>query len=137
MAKDLFHQAVKNALIKDGWTITHDPLTVRVDRIKLEIDLAAEKVFAAEKDGRKIAVEVKSFINPSTIHDFHGALGQFLNYRAALQISEPSRILFLAVPSDIFSTFFQERLIQIVIQQYSLSIIAYDPNQEEIIQWTN
>jgi hypothetical protein len=26
MAKDLFHQAVKQALIKDGWTITSDPL---------------------------------------------------------------------------------------------------------------
>ena len=51
MAKDLFHQAVKTALIKDGWTITSDPLIIRIDRIKLEIDLAAEKVFAAEKDG--------------------------------------------------------------------------------------
>ncbi|MFM9156343.1 MAG: element excision factor XisH family protein, partial [Dolichospermum sp.] len=25
--KDLFHQAVKQALIKDGWIITNDPLT--------------------------------------------------------------------------------------------------------------
>jgi len=60
MAKDLFHQAVKRALIKDGWTVTHDPLIIRIDRIKLEIDLAAEKVLAAEKDGQKVAVEVKS-----------------------------------------------------------------------------
>lgn len=59
MAKDLFHQVVKTALIKDGWTITNDPLTIRIDRVKLEVDLAAEKVFAAEKDGQKIAVEVK------------------------------------------------------------------------------
>ena len=78
MAKDLFHQSVKQALIKDGWTITNDPLTIRIDRVKLEIDLGAEKVFAAEKDGQKIAVEVKSFINPSNISDFHNALGQFL-----------------------------------------------------------
>ena len=88
MAKDLFHQAVKQALIKDGWTITSDPLTIRIDRVKLEIDLAAEKVFAAEKDGQKIAVEVKSFINPSNISDFHNALGQFLSYRLALQMTE-------------------------------------------------
>lgn len=73
MAKDLFHQAVKQALIKDGWTITSDPLIIRIERIKLEIDLAAEKVFAAEKDEQKIAVEVKSFINPSVITDFHNA----------------------------------------------------------------
>jgi hypothetical protein len=24
-AKDTYHNAVENALIKDGWTITHDP----------------------------------------------------------------------------------------------------------------
>ena len=135
MAKDLFHQAVKTALIKDGWTITSDPLIIRIDRIKLEIDLAAEKVFAAEKDGQKIAVEVKSFIKPSAINDFHAALGQFLNYRIALQMTDPSRILYLAVPTDIFNTFFQERFTQVVIKQYDLKTLAYDPNLEEIAEW--
>jgi hypothetical protein len=137
MAKDLFHQAVKQALVKDGWTITSDPLIIRIDRIKLEIDLGAEKVFAAEKDGQKIAVEVKSFINPSTITDFHNALGQFLNYRLALEMTEPSRIIYLAVPIDIFNTFFQERFTQAAIVQYSLKILAYEPNTEEIIEWRN
>jgi hypothetical protein len=135
MAKDLFHQVVKTALIKDGWTITSDPLTIRIDRVKLEIDLAAEKVFAAEKDGRKIAVEVKGFINPSAINDFHAALGQFLNYRLALQMTEPSRILYLAVPIDIFNTFFQERFTQASVEEYSLKILVYDPNAEEVTQW--
>ena len=52
-AKDIFHETVKQALVKDGWAITSDPLTIRIDRVKLEIDLGAEKVFAAEKDGKK------------------------------------------------------------------------------------
>ncbi|MBE9105144.1 XisH family protein (plasmid) [Nostoc sp. UHCC 0926] len=137
MAKDLFHQAVKQALIKDGWTITSDPLIIRIERVKLEIDLAAEKVFAAEKDEQKIAVEVKSFINPSVITDFHNALGQFLNYRLALEMTEPDRILYLAVPIDIFNTFFQERFTQAAISHYALKIIAYKPNTEEIIEWKN
>lgn len=137
MAKDRFHQAVKPALLKEGWTITRDPLTIRIDRVKLEVDLGAEKVFAAEKEGRKIAVEVKSFLNSSTINDFHNALGQFLNYRLALQMTESDRTLYLAVPFDIFSTFFQERFIRAAIVQYELKIIAYDPNLEEIIEWTN
>ncbi|MBN3910223.1 MAG: XisH family protein [Nostoc sp. NMS1] len=137
MAKDLFHQAVKQALIKDGWTITSDPLIIRIERVKLEIDLAAEKVFAAEKDEQKIAVEVKSFINPSVITDFHNALGQFLNYRLALEMTEPDRILYLAVPIDIFNTFFQERFTQAAISQYALKIIVYKPNTEEIIEWKN
>ncbi len=137
MAKDLFHQAVKTALIKDGWNITNDPLTIRIDRIRLEIDLAAEKVFAAEKDGQKIAVEVKGFLNPSVINDFHAALGQFLNYRLALQMTDPDRIIYLAVPTDIFNVFFQEHFIQAAIDQYELRIIVYDPKLEEILQWKN
>ena len=90
-AKDIFHETVKLALIKDGWTITSDPLTIRSDRIKLEIDLGVEKVFAAEKDGKKIAVEVKSFVNSSNIITIVGRglafAPQFLNsspqYRSA------------------------------------------------------
>jgi hypothetical protein len=137
MAKDLFHQAVKQALIKDGWTITNDPLIIRIDRVKLEIDLAGEKVFAAEKDNQKIAVEIKSFINTSAISDFHSALGQFLNYRLGLEMTEPDRILYLAVPIDIFNTFFQEKFTQAAILNYHLKIIAYNPNTEEIVIWKN
>ncbi|CCQ52875.1 XisH family protein [Crocosphaera watsonii] len=134
MAKDLFHQTVKQALIKEGWTITQDPLTIRIDRVRLEIDLGSEKVFAAEKDGQKIAVEIKSFINPSNVNDFHNALGQFLSYRLALQMTEPQRVLYLAVPIDIFNTFFQERFTKAAIRKYALNIIACNPNQEEIVQ---
>ena len=125
MAKDIFHQAVKSALMSDGWTITSDPLTIRIDKVKLEVDLAAEKVIAAQKNGQRIAVEIKSFTKPSTINEFHAALGQFLNYRLALQITDPSRILYLAVPIDIFDTFFQERFIKIVILSYQLKLLIY------------
>jgi hypothetical protein len=31
-ARALYHDAVKSALIKDGWKITHDPLTLRWGR---------------------------------------------------------------------------------------------------------
>lgn len=135
MAKDLFHNAVKNALTQEGWIITGDPLTIRIDRVKLEIDLAAEKVLAAEKDGQKIAVEIKSFINPSAIYDFHAALGQFLSYRLALEMTEPDRDIFLAIPEDIFNGFFQERFVQFAIKTYSLQLLVYNPDLERIVQW--
>lgn len=51
----------------------------------MRIDLGAEKLLAAEREGEKIAVEIKSFLSPSAITDFHLALGQFLNYRTALR----------------------------------------------------
>ncbi|NEO65900.1 MAG: fatty-acid oxidation protein subunit alpha, partial [Moorea sp. SIO4G2] len=111
-AKDLFHDAVKEALQKDDWIITADPLKIKIEGVKLEIDLAADKVIAAQKAERKIAVEIKSFLNTSAITDFHAALGQFLNYRLALQMSESDRILYLGVPVDTFESFFQEKLPQ-------------------------
>ena len=69
-AKDIFHDCVKHALIKDGWTITHDPLRIRVARGKnLFVDLGAERLLAAEKGTEKIAVEIKSFTHSSDMKD--------------------------------------------------------------------
>lgn len=78
MAKDIFHETVKRALEKDGWVITHDPYRLRYGIVDVYIDLAAEEIIAAERKGRKIAVEVKSFAGGSNISEFHTALGQFL-----------------------------------------------------------
>ena len=134
-AKDRFHDAVKQALQKEEWVITADPLILKIDKVKFEIDLAAEKVFAAEKAGQKIAVEIKSFLNPSAVTDFHSALGQFLNYRLGLQMNEPDRTLYLAIPLDIFESFFQERFTQEAVRQYQVKLIVYEPVQEVIIEW--
>ena len=48
-ARDRLHNAVKNALIRDGWTITHDPLRLTSGRRNLYVDLGAERLLAAEK----------------------------------------------------------------------------------------
>ncbi|GAX46145.1 fdxN element excision controlling factor protein XisH [Tolypothrix sp. NIES-4075] len=136
MAKDVFHQQVKTALIKDGWIITHDPLTIRISEVvKLQIDLAAESAIAAERDTEKIAVEIKSFIGDSDISSFHTALGQYLNYCQALEEQEPNRIVYLAVPSETYQDFFQLPFIQRAITRYQVKLIIYDPKQEEILQW--
>lgn len=76
MARDIFHQQVKTALIKDGWKITHDPFTLKIaEAVKIQIDLGAESTIAAERDQQAIAVEIKSFASDSDIHAFHTALG--------------------------------------------------------------
>ncbi len=72
-AKDIYHDNIKNALIKDGWTITDDPYVIQWGRKDLFIDLGAEKLIAASQDGRKIAVESKSFISPSPVSDLEKA----------------------------------------------------------------
>ena len=58
-AKDLYHEAVKNALVKDGWTITHDPLAVEIAGDRLFIDLGAERVIAAEKAHGRLPSRLK------------------------------------------------------------------------------
>jgi hypothetical protein len=136
MAKDLFHNNVKIALQKDGWNITHDPYQLRYGATEIFIDLAAEEAIAAEKEGRKIAVEIKSFASGSNISEFHTALGQFLNYRIALEISEePERILYLAVPVDTYRFFLKFEPAKTVLERYAVRLITYNPNQEVIDQW--
>ena len=134
-AKDIFHNTVKSALQKEGWMITHDPFFLRVEGVEMLIDLGAEKLIAAIKQDKKIAVEIKSFIGPSNISEFHTALGQFLNYQQALEGYEPDRILYLAIPLDTYETFFALRFIQTAIHRHQLKLIIYEPEQEVIIKW--
>ncbi|MEH2038876.1 XisH family protein [Nostoc sp.] len=136
MAKDVFHQQVKKALIKDGWIITHDPFTIRVsEAIKLQIDLAAENAIAAERNTEKIAVEIKSFIADSDISEFHTALGQYLNYCQAIEEKEADRVLYLAVPIETYQDFFQLSFVQRTLDRYQVKLIIYDPKREEIRLW--
>ena len=137
-AKDVFHEVVKKALQKDGWQITHDPLSISVGGVNVSIDLAAEKLIAAEREGEKIAVEVKSFLQKSSaISEFHTALGQFINYRGALRRRQPERVLYLAVPVTTYKTFFQLDFPQDMIEENQVKMIIYDVEQEVIFKWIN
>jgi hypothetical protein len=134
-AKDLFHDAVRHALEKEGWHITHDPLYIRIMMIEMYIDLAAEKLLAAERDGRRIAVEVKSFVGASTISEFYVALGQFIPYREALAETDPDRVLYLAIPYDTYTSFFEQRFIKKIIEHQQVRLLVYDQTQEVITAW--
>ena len=105
-AKDLYHEAVVKALTDADWNITNDPLRIEVGDVGHEIDLGAEKLIAAEKENRKIAVEIKSFLSSSPVYEFHSVLGQFLNYREALAEQEPDRVLYVAVPVEVYKELF-------------------------------
>lgn len=135
-AKDIVHEIVREALEKDGWVITHDPLFLRVsENIGMFLDLAANKVIIANRETLKIAVEVKSFVGLSAVTDFHLAIGQFLNYRLALEELEADRILYLAIPDDIYHNFFQDSFIQKVIDNYSIKLLIINTQQGEILSW--
>jgi XisH protein len=134
-AYDVFHGAVRKGLIKEGWTITDDPLVIEFGTLDVYIDLAAERLIGAEKGGERIAVEVKSFLGPSLVTDFHAALGQFLNYRLVLDNKDPDRALYLAVPKSTFTAFFTLLLAQMAVRRHGVHIIVYDPELEALVQW--
>jgi XisH protein len=133
--KDRFHQAVRKALEKEGWTITHDPLPLKVGTLRLQADLGAEKLIAAQKNHQKIAVEIKSFLRASKITDFYQAFGQFLPYKVALKRVEPDRKLYLAIPTSTYEELFREILIQDLLEEYPVKLIVYNSDKEEIQSW--
>ncbi len=136
MARDLFHQNVREALLKEGWHITDDPLRVPIDGSHLEIDLAAEIVFGAERGDEKIAVEVKSFLSKSFMNNFHEAMGQYLDYRSALEDFDNERTVYLALPTHAYHhTVFQGRFIQKRLREENAQLIIFEPVKNEIIQW--
>ncbi|WP_428655188.1 XisH family protein [Runella sp.] len=137
MAKDLYHDSVRTALEKEGWQITDDPFLFRLGRISFRMDLGAEKMISAERETEKIVVEIKTFTQASFIHAFHEATGQYDNYLFALEEIAPERQLFLAVPNEIWNSYFQERFIQKVIERKHIKLLIYDPISENIILWKN
>lgn len=136
-ARGIFHDCVKTALIKDGWTITHDPLSLRIGKKDLFIDLGAEQLLAAEKEKCKIAIEVKSFVSASEIRDLEIALGQYVLYQNVLSITEPDRTLYLAIREPVFIDLFQEEIGRLLLERQVIKLLTFDPNQEAIARWIN
>lgn len=134
---DIIHNAVRNALIKDGWVITDDPYVIQYRKTTLYADLGAEQPMAAERYGQKLVVEVKSFIGASKIQDLKEALGQYDIYRYLLEEIAPDRKLYVAVSTVAYKSFFKQDVIQLILNKHQLPIIVVDTEMEEIRQWIN
>jgi len=133
-ARDRYHDAVRNALVRDGWTITHDPLRLAWGKKDYYVDLGAETILAAQKQERRIAVEVKSFVGASPVDDMEKALGQFMLYHSIMRRKEPGRVLFLAMPKNAAKVF-DEPLGELLLEDYDVNVIVFDPKKQEIIRW--
>jgi hypothetical protein len=134
-AKDLYHDTVKTALIKDGWTITDDPLALEIGGRDLFVDLGAEKLLVAERDSQKIAVEVKSFIGPSLVKDLENALGQYILYEDIIAQEYPERRLYLAIREEVYLSFFSEPIVQIPLKSRHIRLLVFDEAEEVITEW--
>lgn len=133
--RDDLHFPLRRTLEKDGWRITSDPLILVLGQTLLKADLGAEKLFTAEKEGRKIAVEIKDFDASSVISELEKTMGQLQLYQWALEEQEPDRQLFLAITQAVYVKHFQKQIFQIAIQRNKINLLIYAPDQEVIIQW--
>jgi hypothetical protein len=134
-AKDTCHVAVRNALEKDGWLITHDPYRLIIGRKRTYIDLAAELPLAAERDGQKIAVEIKGFLGDSELDDLEKALGQYGLYRVTLKKREPERRLYLAVPEKVRALLLDETDFRDTLHELKVNLLFFQVEQEVITEW--
>lgn len=136
-ARDIIHQGVKNALLKDGWVIADDPFTIQYEDATLFADLAAERTIAAEKAGNKILVEIKSFVGISPFHDLKIALGQYQLYLPMLQTLGLDYKLYIAIGDEVYADTFQRQSFQLIVDWYELPLIVVNLESEEIEQWIN
>ena len=132
---DLHHNAVKNALVKDGWTVTHDPFTIKLDDLKLYVDLAAEKSISLDDLLETIAIEIKVFGGLSFISEFEKAVGQYRIYHQFLEELFPERKLYLAVALSAFEASFQLPSIQAIVRKQEIRLLIFNAETEEIVQW--
>lgn len=134
-AKDIYHDAVRNALIKEGWTITDDPLILSIGKRDLFVDLGAEKLITAEKDHQKIAVKIKSFIGKSRIDDLEKALGQYILYDEIMMDKQENRMLYLAIKKSAYEDIFEEPIGRLLLRRNLVKLLVFDEKREVILEW--
>lgn len=134
MARDKYHFVVRSALEKAGWIITDDPYVMNVGVTDLQVDLGAERLLAAELGSQKIAVEIKVFGQTSMVQAFHTAVGQYMNYLANLEKHDSERQLFLAIPQDVYESFFTTELAKRSVERWQIKLLVFHP-ETEVILW--
>lgn len=136
MAKDAIHDSIKNALVKDGWVITAEFLQIEYEELEIFADLVAEREpIVAEKQGKKIIVEVKTFAGRSFIRELQQALGQYDLYVDIIALAQLDYDLYLAVSSVIYETFFLRKGTHEIVQRRHLKLLIVNVEREEVVQW--
>jgi Holliday junction resolvase-like predicted endonuclease len=136
-ARDLYHNAVRSALMREGWEILADPYRIQYKDVDLYADLAAERPIAAEREGQKIIVEIKSFVGRSLMTDFHNAVGQYMVYQMLLQETAPEYDLYLAIDDITYKNFFGREGIDFLVQSSRIKFFVVNIDEQEIVQWKN
>lgn len=135
--KDLIHDAVKNALVKDGWTITNDPFRIVYGDTDVYADLRITKTEADTTLQRALVIEIKGFTQTSPIHDLEVALGQYELYRIYLKHVAPNEKLYLAISAVTYEVQFARPAFAVIVEDKRLPLLIVHIEREEIVRWIN
>lgn len=143
--RDHIHNIVKQAIINDGWEITDDPYIISYGERFLFVDLGAVETDAhkrregyflgAQREGQRIAIEIKDFRGKSAIADLELAIGQYVLYRLLLNKVDPQREIYLAITDVAYDDIFKEPIGELVIHDLSLHLLVVDVQKMEVQQW--
>ncbi len=89
----------------------------------------------AEKNERRILVEVKTFGGRSFIRELEQAIGQYELYLDILELSKLEYELYLAISQFVYEEFFLRKGTHTIAQRHRLKLIVVDIEQEEITAW--
>ena len=135
--KDQIHEAVKNALIKDGWTITDDPYRIVYEDTDVYADLRIVKKQNGDTLHRTLVIEIKGFTGDSPMHNLEGALGQYELYRIYLKNIAPEEKLYLAISDKVYREQFARPSFALIVMEKILPLLVIDTELEEVTQWIN
>jgi hypothetical protein len=130
-AKDRYHDTVKRALEKDGWSIQYDQFTVILPERFLWIDIYAEK----PSENIAVLIEIKGFTGSSPIESLASAVGKYVLYRTALESTGIDVPLYLAIPISAFDSIFSETIGRGLVNALNIRLLVFRPEEEGILQW--
>lgn len=131
-AKDRYHDTVKRALVKDGWTIEDDQVRLKIGSRNLWIDLQASRT----NQPFAVLIEVKGFENPpSWVEAVSDAIGQYILYSVVLTSKGIAVPLYLAVPTAAYKGIWSEPLGLALIKRLGIKLLVFDPTEEDVLQW--
>lgn len=133
--RDTIHDAVKNALVKDGWTVTNDPFRIHYGDMDVFADLRIEKAEGENLTRRALVIEIKSFVEDSAAHSLGTALGQYEMYRTLLRHVAPGDRLYLAISDTVYERQFVREAFQLIVQEHDLAMVIVNVEQEEVVRW--
>ncbi|NOT64223.1 MAG: fatty-acid synthase [Acidobacteria bacterium] len=131
--RDRYHQNVCQALLKDGWEITNDPLMIYQEGTRVYLDLAAER--KAKDLLESVAIEIKVFGGKSQLTDFENAVGQYELYRTILAEVGSTHELYLALPQSAWMKMQTYPTLLRHLRGRQIHLLVFNPRLEEIVVW--